>query len=168
MTTTNPWMSPKLFLASKGIKITAGMVLDPEELGMPEHPIFGALPVATVIEAKDDGSVFLHATIECSECGETREIEPGDWFQVRRCQQHQRKAQRKAKKVAKTPEQLASEKAERETKQAAKTAEAQLAKAQAKVEKLQAEAKAALEKAELLAKVAAEKGVPVSPEANAS
>ena len=89
-------------------------------------------------------------------------------FQVRRCQQHQRKAQRKAKKVAKTPEQIASEKAERETKQAAKTAEAQLAKAQAKVEKLQAEAKAALEKAELLAKVAAEKGVPVSPEANAS
>ena len=166
------WMSPKLFLASKGIKITAGMVLDPVELGMPEHPTFGPLPVATVIEAKEDGSVFLHATIECSECGEEREIEPGDWFQVRRCSQHQKRAQRKAKKIAKTPEQLAEEKKVREDKQAAKSAEAQLAKALAKVEALQVkaakaeeDAAAAAARAELIAKVAAEKGVPVSEKA---
>ena len=161
------WMSPKLFLASKGIKITAGMVLDPVELGMPVHPTFGPLPVATVITAKDDGSVFLHATIECSECGEEREIEPGDWFQVRRCSQHQKRAQRKAKKLVKSDEVLASEKAAREEKQAAKSAEAALAKAQAKVEKLQAAAAKAeadaKAKADLIAKGTAGKAEQAGP-----
>ncbi len=159
------WMSPKLFLASKGIKVTSGMVLDPEKLGMPEHPVFGALPVATVIDAKDDGSVFLHAIIACSECGEERVIEPGDWFQVRRCHTHQRKAQRKAKKVAKSPEQLAEEKAKREADQKANAAERALAAAQAKVERLQKEAAEAAERKALIAKVAAEKGAEISKNA---
>ena len=160
------WMSPKLFLASKGIKITAGMVLDPEELGMPEHKTFGPLPVVKVLDAKDDGSVFLHGEIECSECGEIRVIEPGDWFQVRRCQQHQRQAQRKAKKIAKTPEQLAEEKAARETDQKAKAADRALLAAEKKLAAATKHAEEMAAKKALLEKVAAEKGAEISKDAN--
>lgn len=159
------WMSPKLFLASNGIKITAGMILDPEKLGMPEHPTFGPLPVVKVLDAKDDGSVFLHGEIECATCSEIRVIEPGDWFQVRRCQQHQRQAQRKAKKIAKTPEQLAEEKAAREADQKTKTAEQQLKVAEAKLAAAQKVAAAMAEKKALLEKVAAEKGAEISEKA---
>jgi Na+-translocating ferredoxin:NAD+ oxidoreductase RnfC subunit len=166
------YIAPSLFLRSKNIKVTAGMILDPAELGMEPHPVFGPLPVANVLDAKDDGSVFLHAEIACSECGETRVIEPGDWFQVRRCRAHQKRTQRKSKKVAKTPEEIEAAKIEREAKQAKSSAEREIAKA----ERLSAEAQAKAEKAaatlaELAAKralieqVAAEKGAEISEKA---
>lgn len=163
--TTNTWMAPSLFLRSNKITVTAGMVLDPAELGMPEHPLFGALPVVTVLEAKDDGSVFLHGTIECSVCGEERDIEPGDWFQVRRCRTHQKRAQRAAKAIHKTDEEKQAAKEEREAKQS-------LANAEREIERMEKKAALALEKAEaaqarlaLMAKVAAEKGAKISPKA---
>lgn len=150
------YIAPSQFLRSKGIKVTAGQILDPEELGMEAHPSFGPLPVVEVIEAKEDGSVFLLASFTCA-CGEVREIHPGDWFQVRACAACTKKAQRRAKKVVKSDEVKAQEQAARE----AKLAEAAMTRAAAKVEALKAKAEKALADAEakvaLIAKVAAEK-----------
>jgi Na+-translocating ferredoxin:NAD+ oxidoreductase RnfC subunit len=157
------WIAPSQFLRNNKIKVVAGMVLDPQELGMPAHPVFGALPVVTVIDAKDDGSVFLHGEIECSECGETREIEPGDWFQVRRCRTHQKKAQRKAKAVHKTEEEKLAAKTQREAEQAVKNAEREIKRAEEKAAAAMKRAEDAQAKLDLMAKVAAEKGVGISP-----
>ena len=162
---TNPWIAPSQFLRNNKIKVTAGMILDPHELGMPEHPVFGALPVATVLVAKDDGSVFLSAVIECADCGEEREIGPGDWFQTRRCHTHQRKAQRKSKAVHKSDEEKEAAKLEREAKYAAERAEREIARAEAKAKLAVEKAQAAQAKLELMQKVAAEKGVEISEKA---
>jgi hypothetical protein len=163
--TTNTWMTPSTFLRSNKILVTAGMILDPVALGMPEHPIYGPLPVATVLIAKADGSVFLAAEIACSHpgCVEKREIGPGDWFQTRRCHVHQKKAQRAGKSAAKTPEEIEAAKLEREAGYAAASierAEKKLVAQKAEAERRLASAK---EKLELMKKVAAEKGVEISP-----
>ena len=150
------YIAPSQFLRSKGIKVTAGQILDPDELGMEAHPTFGPLPVVEVVEAKEDGSVFLLAEFTCA-CGEVRQIHPGDWFQVRACETCTKRRQRKAKKVVKSDEQKAAELAARETK----LADAAMLRAAAKVEQLKAKAEKALADAEakvaLIAKVAAEK-----------
>ena len=167
MTTNNQsWIAPSQFLRQNKITVTAGMILDPQELGMPEHPLFGALPVVRVIDAKADGSVFLHGIIECAVCGEKREIEPGDWFQVRRCRTHQKKAQRAAKAVHKTEEEKLAAKQEREAKYAMESAEREIKRAEEKAAAAMKRAEEAAAKLELLAKVAAEKGVKVSPKAS--
>lgn len=158
------WMSPKQFLVANKIKVTAGMVLDPVELGMPDEPRFGPLPVLTVLVAKDDGSIFLLGEIECA-CGEKREIHPGDWFQIRGCRTCTKKAQRSAKAVHKTDEEKEAAKLEREVKyasEAAIRAEKSMAAHVAAAEKRAADARAKLE---LLRAVAAEKGVGISGKA---
>ena len=150
------YIAPSQFLRSKNIKVTAGMILDPAELGMEDHPVFGPLPTVEVLEAKEDGSVFLLAEFTC-ECGEVRQIHPGDWFQVRACETCTKKRQRRAKKVVKSDEVKAAEALTRETKraeQAAKSAQAKLEAAQAKATKLAEEVAA---KKALIAKVEAEK-----------
>ena len=155
------YMAPSQFLRSNKIKVTAGMILDPAELGMPAHPVFGPLPVVEVVEAKDDGSVFLLGEITC-ECGEVRTIHPGDWFQVRACETCTKKRQRKARRPVKSEAEKAEAAALREVKQAeAEIARAQkrAAEATAKAEKAKADLEA---KQALIAKVAEEKGVGIS------
>ena len=155
------YIAPSQFLRSNAIKVTAGQILDPAELGMEPHPTFGPLPVVEVVEAKEDGSVFLLAEFTCA-CGEVRQIHPGDWFQVRACETCTKRRQRKAKKVTKSDEVKAAEKLARE----AKLAEASAARATAKVEALQAKAVKALAEAEaklaLIEKVRAEKAAEAS------
>lgn len=165
------WIAPKSYLAQNGIKITVGETLDPTQIGMPEHPLYGVLPTLVVTEIKADGSL-LHGEITC-ECGSVREIGAGDWFQVRRCEDCQKVAQRSARKpVISADEQARREAAKlakaqaREAKQAeaklareAKQAEAKLAREAKKVEQL------AAKKAKLEA-VAAEMRTTVSAKAN--
>jgi hypothetical protein len=165
MTVITSTMSPKQFLVANKIAVTAGMVLDPEALGIPAHPIYGPLPVVTVLLAKADGSTFLAGEIECAHegCTEKREIGPGDWFQTRMCYAHKKKAQRAAKAVHKTPEEIEAAKLEREAKYASDAIER--AEKKLAAQKVEAEKRlvAAKEKLELMKKVAAEKGVEISP-----
>ena len=150
------YIAPSQFLRSKAIKVTAGMILDPAELGMQPHPTFGPLPVVEVVEAKEDGSVFLQAEMTC-ECGEVRTIHPGDWFQVRACETCTKRRQHKARKIIKSDEVKAEEALTRETKraeEAAKRAREKLVVAQAKAAKLAEEVET---KQALIAKVEAEK-----------
>ena len=155
------YMAPKQFLAANKIKVTVGMILDPQQLGMADEPRFGPLPVVHVLEAKDDGSIFLLGEITC-ECGATRELHPGDWFQVRACETCTKKRQRKSKSNAKSPEEKAANLAERELKYA----EAAILRGEAKVAKMAAKAEKArsemVARQALVAQVAAEKGVPVT------
>ena len=170
----NTWMSPKSFLGLNKIKVEAGMILDPDELGMPEHPQYGKLLTIEVIEAKADGSIFLLGQATCPMCGEAFHPHPGDWFQKRACNVCAKKGRRPSAKMseeekeAKKAERTAKYAAERVVKEqakaeeAAKRAQKAAEEAQAKVEALK---KAAAERADLIAKVAAEKGVAVSPQA---
>jgi hypothetical protein len=155
------YIAPSQFLRNAKIQVTAGMILDPIELGMEPHPVFGDLPVVTVIEAKEDGSVFLLGEIEC-DCGNLRTIHPGDWFQVRACETCTKKRQRKARRHTKSDEEKAAAQATRELKQAQDAitrAEEKAKVAQARAAKLQEELEA---RQALVAKVAQEKGVGVS------
>ena len=54
MQTNQKKMTPKQFLLSKGIKVKVGDILNPTELGMPAHDLYGTLPVVAVTEVKDD------------------------------------------------------------------------------------------------------------------
>lgn len=84
------WQSPKRFLRGRRLKI--GQILDPDELEMPRHPTFGKLPVLKVLETFDDCSLLKGEITCCVEgCRRKRIITAGDWFQVRRCQEHQKK-----------------------------------------------------------------------------
>ena len=155
------YMAPKQFLAANKIKVEVGQVLSPIEMGMEPHPVFGHLPVVTVLEAKEDGSIFLLGEIEC-ECGATRVIHPGDWFQVRACETCTKRRQRRARRPTKSEEEKAQAQAERELKQAEANiirAEARAAAAAEKASLLQAKLE---ERRSLIAKVAAEKGVGIS------
>ena len=155
------YIAPSQFLRSNKINVTVGMTLDPQQLGMPAHPIFGELPVVTVLEAKADGSVFLLAEMVC-ECGASRTIHPGDWFQVRACESCTKRRQRKSRRHTKSEEEKAAAQAERDLKyanDAIKRAEDKAAAAMAKAEKLNAELEA---RKALIAKVAEEKGVGVA------
>jgi hypothetical protein len=154
-------MAPSQFLRQNKVSVTAGMVLDPVQLKMSDHPVYGPLPVVRVLEAKQDGSIFLLGEIDC-ECGAVRVIHPGDWFQVRACESCTKKARRKSKSVAKTPEEKAAAQAERELKYAEEKLarlEAKKAAAVANAAKLAAELE---ERKALIAQVAAEKGVEVA------
>lgn len=82
------WESPKRFLRGKRLKI--GQILDPEQLGMQPHPLYGPLPVLVVLETFDDCSL-MRGQIRCATCGHHRIIVAGDWFQVRRCVPCQKK-----------------------------------------------------------------------------
>jgi hypothetical protein len=155
------YIAPSQFLRQNKIVVSAGQILDPTELGMEAHPVFGTLPVVEVVEAKEDGSVFLLAEMTCA-CGEVRQIHPGDWFQVRACETCTKKRQRKAKKDTKSPEEIEAAQAERDLKYAEAAiarAEVKAAAAIAKAEKTKADLEA---RKALVAKVAAEKNVPVS------
>jgi hypothetical protein len=155
------YMAPSQFLRANKVKVTAGMILDPQQMGMADHPSYGPLPVVLVLEAKQDGSIFLLGEIKC-DCGATREIHPGDWFQVRGCETCTKKARRRGKSARKTDEEKAAAQAERELKYA----EDKLARLEAKktaavahAAKLAAELE---ERKALIAQVAAEKGVEVA------
>ena len=83
------WQSPKRFLRGRRLRI--GQILDPDELEMPRHPTFGKLPVLKVLETFDDCSLLKGEITCCVEgCNRKRIITAGDWFQVRRCQEHQK------------------------------------------------------------------------------
>lgn len=166
------WMPPKAALKHLGIKVEVGMVLDPEKLGLPAHPIHGKLPVLTVTEVDEKGLVA--GLIRCASLGEEActedeghgpgivEVHAGDWFQVRRCSRHQKrmqrrkarktlspevKAEREAARKAAKAERDAKKEAEKAAKAAVRLEKEQAAKA-AKAEKLKAEAEAAAKQAE--------------------
>lgn len=168
------WIAPSQFLKQNKITVESGMVLDPTELGMPSHPLYGDLLTVEVLEAKADGSVFLLGRCTCPVCGEAFEIHPGDWFQKRACNACSKKARRPSAKMSE--EEKEAKKAERTAKYAAervvkeqKKAEEAAARAQKAAEEAQAKVealrKASEERAALIAKVAAEKGVAVSEKA---
>jgi hypothetical protein len=147
--------TPKQFLASKKIAVNVGDILNPTELQMPVNPAYGPLPVVEVTEAKD-GS-FVAGIASCNECGTQITIHAGDWFQKRRCEKCQRKAQRHAANPPMTEEQKAAKLLEREAAKAvtaAKHAEEKAAKAQARAALIQqkAEEKAVKIRAEAEAK----------------
>jgi len=153
------WVSPKSFL--QGRTLTVGEVLDPTKLGMPVHPMFGPLPILTVTEVKEDGSL-LAGTAQCgeAECKEVLEIHAGDWFQVRRCRPHQRRAARAKSSKRLNPEvkaakeaERAKAKAERDALKAQEKAAKAAKRAQEQAEKQEAKAKAL--EAAAAAKVAA-------------
>ena len=162
------YVAPSIFLKSHNIKVEAGMVLDPEALGMAPHPLYGALLPVQVDVAKPDGSVFLAAHATCPQCGEVFHLSPGDWFQKRKCNACAKKrsnrlpedvkAERKAERDARYAADRIS-KAEARAKDAVARAERQAAEAVAKLERLRQERD---ERAALIAKVAAEHGVAVS------
>ena len=155
------YLAPSQFLRAAKIQVTAGMILDPQQLGMADHPVFGPLPVVTVIEAKEDGSVFLQAEMIC-ECGASRTIHPGDWFQVRGCESCTKRRQRRARRPVKSDVEKATAQAERDAKVAADAvvrAEAKALVAKAKADKALADLEA---RQALVAKVAQEKGVEIS------
>ena len=155
------YLAPSQFLRSNKISVTAGMILDPQQLGMADHPVFGPLPVVTVIEAKEDGSVFLLAEMVC-ECGATRTIHPGDWFQVRACESCTKRRQRRARRPVKSDAEKAAAQAARDLKLAQDAITRAEEKAKVAQEKALA-AKAELDaKQALIAKVAQEKGVQVA------
>jgi hypothetical protein len=134
------WTSPMQQLKQLGVKVAAGMVLNPSGLGMTAHPQYGDLPIVKVLEAKADGSVFLLGEIEC-ECGETRQIHPGDWFQVRSCLKCAKRARRGGEKLSE------AEKAARAAERAVKVEQNRLIKAQAKAEAQAEKARKAAEAA---------------------
>ena len=123
--------TPKQFLASMGIKVNVGDVLNPTELGMPPHQLYGSLPVVEVTKA-DDGNL-VEGIASCLDCGTQVTIHAGDWFQKRRCEKCQKKAQRRAAHPPMTEVEKAEVLAIRESKKAivaAKHAEEKAAKAQ--------------------------------------
>jgi hypothetical protein len=121
------WTSPMQQLKQLGVKVEAGQILNPVELGMSAHPQYGVMPTVKVLEAKADGSVFLLGEIKC-ECGETRQIHPGDWFQVRSCLKCAKRARRGSEKLSE------AEKTARAAERAAKVEQNRLVKAQTKAE----------------------------------
>jgi hypothetical protein len=141
------WVSPKSFL--QGRKLEVGEILDPVKLGMPVHPTFGPLPTLKVTVVKEDGSL-LEGNYCCTEegCGELLEIHAGDWFQVRRCKTHQRRAARAKSSKRLNPEVKAVKEAERIKAKAERDA----VKAQEKATKAAARAQAIASKQEEKAK----------------
>jgi DNA-directed RNA polymerase subunit M/transcription elongation factor TFIIS len=148
------WVTPKQFLASRNITVAVGDVLNPETLGMPEHPQYGKLPVIEVTKA--DKGVFVEGVAACNDCGTQITIHAGDWFQKRRCERCQRKAQRRAA----NPPLSAEVKAERLQTRQAEKAERDATKAQEKAAKAEERAKKIQEKA-------AEKAKKIQAEAEA-
>lgn len=164
MTNAN-WMTPKKFFSNNKTKLTVGQIVDPAQLGMPAHPIHGALPVLTVTEVKEDGEL-LTGTISCigqggdHKCSETVTVHAGDWFQVRRCRTCQKRVSRRNSRSRLSPEEKATReaartqaKAERDAKKAAD--KAAKAEERLKAEKERLAAKAAKAEQEAQAKIAA-------------
>jgi hypothetical protein len=77
--------TPAETIRKAGIKVVAGMTLDPAKLGIPAHPDHGPFPVLKVTKAKEDGKGWLEGEIDCTKCGKGIHLHPGDWFQVRTC-----------------------------------------------------------------------------------
>jgi hypothetical protein len=156
------WVKPSDFIASKSIKVVDGSVLDPEQLGMPEHPTFGKLPVLTVLVANDDNTYFILGCIDCA-CGVKREVHAGDWHQVRGCKTCTKTRQRAGNRAAgASPEAQLLAQLARTVKEAERKAKLDAAKAKVAAENAAIQEKARLEHEALVAKVAAEKGVGVS------
>lgn len=138
----------------------------------PTHPVYGARRDLEVLEVSPTTGRWTLGQITCP-CGTTRDIHPGDHFQVTECvpcKEETRKqakqaarasnpetAARKAEKLAAKADREAAKQATRESKAAERAAKL-AAKETAKADK-------AKEKASLIAKVAAEKGVQISPNA---
>jgi uncharacterized Zn finger protein (UPF0148 family) len=148
-------LTPKQFLNANKITVNVGDVLNPTELGMPVNMAYGPLPVVEVTEAKE--GAFVSGIASCNECGTQIVIHAGDWFQKRRCEKCQKRAQRHAVNPPMTEEQKAAKLLEREAAKAAtaaKHADEKAAKAQARAALIQqkAEEKAVKIRAEAEAK----------------
>jgi hypothetical protein len=135
------YMTPKQFLASKGLKVTEGMTLNPTDLGMPPHPQYGTLPEINVTKAEN--GVFVEGTAACIDCGTQIVIHAGDWFQKRRCEKDQKRNQRRNANPPLSEEVKAARLAERSAKKAVndeKKALEKATKAQARAEQVRVKA----------------------------
>lgn len=134
-------ITPKQFLKSKHIVVNVGDVLNPIELGMEADRKYGPLPTVNVTEAKE--GTFVAGIAGCLDCGTQITVHAGDWFQKRRCEKCQKRAQRHAANPPLSEEEKMQRLAGREVKKlatAAKHAEEQAVKVQARAVAIQAKA----------------------------
>lgn len=99
--TENTFVAPAAFLKGKGIKLTVGQLVDYTSLGLAPHPKHGPIPVVTVLEVRDDGSL-LTGSITCA-CDKLVTVHAGDVFQKRRCETCQKVAIRERNRVEVDP-----------------------------------------------------------------
>jgi hypothetical protein len=140
----------------------------------PVHPVYGARRDVKVLAVSPTTGRWTLGEITCRDCPATREIHPGDHFQVTQCASCKDAERKLAKAATREASPLASR--SREEAKAARTAANEAkrkeraakaaGKAQERLAKQQAKLQVQAEKLALIQKVAAEKGVQVSPKAS--